>query len=554
MEGKINTHLFIMGLVTAILVSLITWLVFFNAFQNQVNADLKTDAQLIATSYDYITDDNNLKDFAKGQTRITLIKADGNVIFDSEKKSDENHLERSEIKDALQDGEGYSSRYSETTRTNTYYYAMKLSNGNILRVAKDADALNSVFTSILPYMILIFIMLLIMSLAIGFFLTKKIINPITKLSESVDDIGTDIDADDIYPELSPFITEIIAQKREIRYQLGKVEREKNKVAAIIQNMSEGMILLDLDKNILLMNEATKRIFNVGDVTLKHDSLLYISRDKDVNDCVDKALDGENSSLELMLNGRIYQMIANPVASQGEQIGVICLIIDITEKKEMESMRQEFTANVSHELKTPLTSISGYAEMIEAGIVKEEDIKNFAGRIRKESARLLSLISDIILLSRLDNSQKAEAIRKETVNLLTIAQKCADDIAVQAERQGVVVRVSGEEYIMRGNITLLTELVHNLCDNAVRYNRDKDGKVDITVGNGFIDVKDTGIGIPPEHRARIFERFYRVDKSRSKERGGTGLGLAIVKHICELYDAKIELKSSEGFGTEIKITF
>lgn len=554
MEGKINTHLFIMGLVTAILVSLITWLVFFNAFQNQVNADLKTDAQLIATSYDYITDDNNLKDFAKGQTRITLIKADGNVIFDSEKKSDENHLERSEIKDALQDGEGYSSRYSETTRTNTYYYAMKLSNGNILRVAKDADALNSVFTSILPYMILIFIMLLIMSLAIGFFLTKKIINPITKLSESVDDIGTDIDADDIYPELSPFITEIIAQKREIRYQLGKVEREKNKVAAIIQNMSEGMILLDLDKNILLMNEATKRIFNVGDVNLKHDSLLYISRDKDVNDCVDKALDGENSSLELMLNGRIYQMIANPVASQGEQIGVICLIIDITEKKEMESMRQEFTANVSHELKTPLTSISGYAEMIEAGIVKEEDIKNFAGRIRKESARLLSLISDIILLSRLDNSQKAEAIRKETVNLLTIAQKCADDIAVQAERQGVVVRVSGEEYIMRGNITLLTELVQNLCDNAVRYNRDKDGKVDITVGNGFIDVKDTGIGIPPEHRARIFERFYRVDKSRSKERGGTGLGLAIVKHICELYDAKIELKSSEGFGTEIKITF
>lgn len=554
MEGKINTHLFIMGLVTAILVSLITWLVFFNAFQNQVNADLKTDAQLIATSYDYITDDNNLKDFAKGQTRITLIKADGNVIFDSEKKSDENHLERSEIKDALQDGEGYSSRYSETTRTNTYYYAMKLSNGNILRVAKDADALNSVFTSILPYMILIFIMLLIMSLVIGFFLTKKIINPITKLSESVDDIGTDIDADDIYPELSPFITEIIAQKREIRYQLGKVEREKNKVAAIIQNMSEGMILLDLDKNILLMNEATKRIFNVGDVTLKHDSLLYISRDKDVNDCVDKALDGENSSLELMLNGRIYQMIANPVASQGEQIGVICLIIDITEKKEMESMRQEFTANVSHELKTPLTSISGYAEMIEAGIVKEEDIKNFAGRIRKESARLLSLISDIILLSRLDNSQKAEAIRKETVNLLTIAQKCADDIAVQAERQGVVVRVSGEEYIMRGNITLLTELVQNLCDNAVRYNRDKDGKVDITVGNGFIDVKDTGIGIPPEHRARIFERFYRVDKSRSKERGGTGLGLAIVKHICELYDAKIELKSSEGFGTEIKITF
>lgn len=554
LEGKINTHLFIMGLVTAILVSIITWLVFFNAFQNQVNDDLKTDAQIIATSYEYISDNSKLKDFAKGQMRITLINDEGKVIFDSEKKSDENHLERSEVQVALQDDEGYSLRYSETTDNNTYYYAIKLSDGNILRVSKDADALNSVFTSILPYMILIFIILLIMSLAIGFLLTKKIIKPITKLSESVDDIGTDIDADDIYPELSPFITEIIAQKREIRYHLGKVEREKNKVAAIIQNMAEGMILLDLDKNILLMNEATKRIFNVGEVNLKHDSLLYISRDKDVNDCVDKAIEGENSSIELMLNGRIYQIIANPVASQGEQVGVICLIIDITEKKEMESMRQEFTANVSHELKTPLTSISGYAEMIEAGIVKEEDIKNFAGRIRKESARLLSLIGDIILLSSLDNSQRIETARKEAVDLLTIAQKCADDIAVQAEKQGVTVKVSGESYVMRGNITLLTELVQNLCDNAVRYNRDRDGKVDITVGNGFIAVKDTGIGIPPEHRARIFERFYRVDKSRSKERGGTGLGLAIVKHICELYDAKIDLKSSEGFGTEIKITF
>lgn len=553
MEGKINTHLFIMGLVTAVLVSVITWLVFFNAFQSQITEDLKADTQLIAESYGYLSDADELENFAKGQMRITLIESDGSVIFDSEKISDENHLEREEVKAALQSGEGYSSRRSETTGVNTYYCAVKLSNGSILRVAKDADALNSAFTSILPYMIFVFLMLLILSLAIGFFLTKKIIKPITKLSESVDDIG-DVDSEDIYPELSPFITEIISQKREIRYQLGKVEREKNKAAAIIQNMAEGMILLDLDKNILSMNEAVRRIFNVGEVNLKHDSLLYISRDKDVNDCVDRALDGENSTLELMLGGRIYHMMANPVASQGEQIGVICIIIDVTEKREIESMRQEFTANVSHELKTPLTSISGYAEMIEAGIVKQEDIKSFAGRIRKESARLLSLISDIILLSRLDNSKKSEAIRKEEVDLFEVARKCTDDIAVQAEKQGVSVELEGESYVMPGNATLLTELVQNLCDNAVRYNRDKDGKVTVTVGDGFIDVKDTGIGIPPEHRARVFERFYRVDKSRSKERGGTGLGLAIVKHICELYGAKIDLKSSEGFGTDIRISF
>lgn len=543
-----------MGLVTAVLVSIIASFIFFNAFQNQVNTDLKTDAKLIATSYKYLSDDEDLQNFADSQTRITLIESDGNVIFDSEKPSSENHIERSEIQAALQNGEGYSIRHSKTTNTNTYYYAMKLDNGNILRVAKDADALNSVFTNLLPYVIFVFLALLILSLAIGSFLTKKIIKPITKLSESVDDIGPEIDDEDIYPELSPFITEIIAQKREIRYQLGKVEREKNKVAAIIQNMSEGMIFLDLDKNILLMNEATNRIFNVGTINFKHDSLLYISRDKDVNACVDKALNGENSSLELMLNGRIYQMIVNPVASQGEQIGVICLIIDITEKKEIESMKQEFTANVSHELKTPLTSISGYAEMIEVGIVKEDDIKKFAGRIRKESARLLSLINDIILLSRLDDSRRVEAVYKEKVDLFAIAQKCAEEISVQAEKQGVTVNVSGESYIMDGNSTLLTELVQNLCDNAVRYNREKNGKVDIVVGKGFVDVKDTGIGIPPEHRSRVFERFYRVDKSRSKERGGTGLGLAIVKHICELYNAKIDLKSTENFGTEIRITF
>lgn len=554
MEGKINTQLFIMGLVSAVLVSIITSFMFFNTFQNQINADLKADAEIIAKSYEYLSENGDLQDFAESSIRITLIRSDGSVIFDSEKMSDENHIERDEVKNALGNGEGYSVRRSSTTNINTYYYAIKLSNGNILRVAKDADALNSMFTSLLPYTIFVFLALLILSLAIGSILTKKIIKPITKLSESVDDIGSEIDDEDIYPELVPFITEIIAQKREIRYQLGKVEREKNKVAAIIQNMSEGMILLDLDKNVLLMNEATKKIFDVGEISLKHDSLLYISRDKDVNDCVDKALEGENSSIEIMLDGRIYQIIANPVASHGEQIGVICLIIDITEKKEIESMRQEFTANVSHELKTPLTSISGYAEMIEAGIVKEEDIKNFAGRIRKESARLLSLISDIILLSRLDDSQREEAVHKETVDLLRIAQKCADEISVQAEKQGVTVTVSGENCIMNGNITLLTELIQNLCDNAVRYNREKDGRVDITVGKNFIDVKDTGIGIPPEHRSRIFERFYRVDKSRSKERGGTGLGLAIVKHICELYNAKIELKSTENFGTEIKVIF
>lgn len=554
MEGKINTQLFIMGLVSAVLVSIITSFMFFNTFQNQINADLKADAEIIAKSYEYLSENGDLQDFAESSIRITLIRSDGSVIFDSEKMSDENHIERDEVKNALGNGEGYSVRRSSTTNINTYYYAIKLSNGNILRVAKDADALNSMFTSLLPYTIFVFLALLILSLAIGSILTKKIIKPITKLSESVDDIGSEIDDEDIYPELVPFITEIIAQKREIRYQLGKVEREKNKVAAIIQNMSEGMILLDLDKNVLLMNEATKKIFDVGEISLKHDSLLYISRDKDVNDCVDKALEGENSSIEIMLDGRIYQIIANPVASHGEQIGVICLIIDITEKKEIESMRQEFTANVSHELKTPLTSISGYAEMIEAGIVKEEDIKNFAGRIRKESARLLSLISDIILLSRLDDSQREEAVHKETVDLLGIAQKCADEISVQAEKQGVTVTVSGENCIMNGNTTLLTELIQNLCDNAVRYNREKDGRVDITVGKNFIDVKDTGIGIPPEHRSRIFERFYRVDKSRSKERGGTGLGLAIVKHICELYNAKIELKSTENFGTEIKVIF
>lgn len=554
MENKINIHLFVMGIITAILVAITTSFAFYGAFRNQMMSNLKTDAELIAESYNYFSNDSELQYFVKSGMRITLIMTDGTVSFDSEKLSSENHLERPEIKSAIETGEGYATRVSDTTGTDTYYYAKKLESGAILRVAKDADSLHNVFANLLPYVILIFLMLLILSLAIGFFLTKKIIKPITELSESIDNISHEIEDNDIYPELAPFITEIIAQKREIRYQLGKVEREKNKLTAIIQNMSEGMILLDLEKNVLLTNESTKRIFHLGNIDLKYDSILYISRDKDFIHCIDKALDGENSSFELMLDGRIYQMIANPVASQGSQIGVICLVIDITEKKEIDNMRQEFTANVSHELKTPLTSISGYAEIIETGLAKQEDIQSFAGKIRKESARLLSLISDIIFLSHLDDNRRSEAIHSEKVDLLKIAKKCAEDIAAQAKKNDITVTVSGESYVMDGNITLISELVQNLCDNAVRYNREKNGKVDITVGDAFISVKDTGIGIPAEHRSRIFERFYRVDKSRSKERGGTGLGLAIVKHICEQYGAKIELKSKENIGTEIKIIF
>ena len=388
---------------------------------------------------------------------------------------------------------------------------------------------------LLGVIILVFILCYILSKRS----TKKIIAPIENLESNAD--GTQ------YEELSSISRTISSQQKQISKQITRLQLEKDRIDTLIQNMSEGFIMLDMDKNMLMCNHSASKYLGTDSEGTVGESLISFSRNEVLCECVDKAFDGERSSNEGSINGRVLQIIASPVYSNSEQKGVICLIIDVSAKRKAEKMRREFTANVTHELKTPLTSISGYAEIIESGIAAPEDIERFAGKIHKESGRLLSLIGDIIELSELDENTRPA--NYDEVDLSGLSREVAEDLHTNANKHEVEIKVNAaEKVLINGNRNQLYELVYNLCDNAIRYNR-KGGSVTVTVKkdgeNAFLSVADTGIGIPVKHQKRVFERFYRVDKSRSKETGGTGLGLAIVKHIAERHDGTITLKSNEN---------
>ncbi len=367
------------------------------------------------------------------------------------------------------------------------------------------------------------------------------------------------DAEDTsdYPELKPFFEMMNAQQREIEHQLARVAKEKNRLSTIINNMDEGLIILDNDLNVIMLNHSAYSWlgseFSRGECAGKHISKVCTSQE--ICDAIEKA-----DQTNLTIGGRHLQIHVNNVVSSAEQVGRIGLLLDVTERYEIDRIKQEFTANVSHELKTPLTSISGYAELIGSGMAKGDDAQNFAGRIHRESTRLLALISDIIKLSRLDEGSDSDNF--EMVDLLTVARECKDVLEISAGQTGVTVNVSGESCFVKGSPSQLTELVYNLIDNGIRYNR-RGGEVNVTVcrsadmddaSNAVLTVSDTGIGIAKEHQLRVFERFYRVDKSRSKETGGTGLGLAIVKHVAERHSARLELESTVGKGSTIRVVF
>lgn len=358
-----------------------------------------------------------------------------------------------------------------------------------------------------------------------------------------------------YPELAPFFEMMNAQQREIEHQLARVAKEKNRLSTIINNMDEGLIILDNDLRVIMLNESAYSWLGSSvprsECTGKHITKICASRE--ICECIERA-----DHVNLTLDGRHLQLHVNHVVSSAEQVGRIGLLLDVTERNEIDRIKQEFTANVSHELKTPLTSISGYAELIESGMASGEDVPNFAGRIRRESVRMLALISDILKLSKLDEKSKSDSF--ESVDLYEIACECGDVLEISAKKNDITVSVEGESLFIMGNPGELTELIYNLIDNGIRYNR-HGGKVYVKIDGSdndnvlaMLTVSDTGIGIAKEHQGRVFERFYRVDKSRSKETGGTGLGLAIVKHVAERHNAKIELDSREGEGTTIRVEF
>lgn len=483
-------------------------------------------------------------------TRLTLIGADGMPAFDSLEDASlmESHLDRPEVEQALALGKGSDTRLSQTLGQQTYYYAIRLQDGSVLRMSGTVDSVFATMSRFLPVLLLIWALTALVTMAVAKVRTDKLVAPLNNL-----DLKQPLE-NDVYEELSPLLSRIDAQNRQIDRQLEKLREKQEEFTAITENMKEALILVNKNALVISMNRTAQRIFHVKAEECLERHVLVINRNGCIREAVEQALGGASVERELSLNGRCYSVFANPVYFEGGLQGAVMLVLDMTEKKHAERLRQEFTANVSHELKTPLMSISGYAELMKNDMVKQEDMARFADTIFKEAGRLTRLVEDIIKLSRLDEGRLTRDF--EEVELLSLAQTVAERLAGTAAQKSVRISVDGEAAVMRGVRQVLEEIVYNLTDNAIKYNVDG-GSVDIRVKRlpaekAEVMVTDTGIGIPEESRERVFERFYRVDKSHSRQTGGTGLGLSIVKHGVALHHGEISLESTVGKGTEVRV--
>ena len=560
MERKIFLSLLMTGVVSVLLTAVVALTALFIFIENRVYNELQSDADLIIAALDStegMTLFDNIDEVDR--CRITLISPEGQVLYDNYANVDGlgSHLNRPEIIGALEKGSSYGRHSSETFGEILYYYAIRLDDGNILRVSLSSDQSFTIFLGTAIMTLLISGGLIAVGIFLSSRLTMKITAPVRRLAANIGDDTLEEAHNRIYPEFKPLVDKRRHRQLEIKRQLARVEKEKNRLATIINNMDEGLLLLDNSFNIIMLNESACRLLGsrLSRFECTGKPIAEVCPLDEVKSCIENA-----DSINLTINGRYLQLHVNQVMASAEEVGRIGLILDITERSEIERIKQEFTANVSHELKTPLTSISGYAELIESGMATGDDIILFAGRIRRESARMLTLISDIIKLSQLDEESDHENF--EPVDLHTICEECMDILDISAKRHNVSLLLEGETCELLASPSELTELVYNLIDNAIRYNR-PGGKVDIKVESGMsgypegtvmLTVADTGIGIAKEHTGRVFERFYRVDKSRSKATGGTGLGLAIVKHVAERHGAKLTLDSELNVGTTVRVIF
>lgn len=485
--------------------------------------------------------------------RVTWIAADGTVKYDnrSNPKTMENHADRQEVREAMENDSGTSVRRSSTLSEHTMYYAKRLSDGTVLRLSMSQRSVLFLMGGMLSPLVFIFLAACLLAGVLSYRVSKKIVKPLSEIDlKHPEQVET-------YDELSPFLQRIAAQNREIDARMAEIRKQQQEFSMITENMSEGLFVVDRNYQILSYNKSAMQIFGM-DPGQEHENLLAVNRSEGFRNAVDSALKGRHTQENLELNGRVYQIIANAVCQPDfaeDMVGAVILVLDVTEKEAQEQYRREFTANVSHELKTPLTSISGIAEIIRNGIVKPEDIPHFAGKIYDESQRLITLIGDIIKLSRLDENQVP--MERETVDMLEMARDVVQQLSSVARKSGVTLVANGTHGQVQGVRQVLGEMVYNLCENAVKYNR-AGGRVWVDVqqvaDHVVLRVKDTGIGIPAAEQGRIFERFYRVDKSHSKAVGGTGLGLSIVKHGAALHHATISVSSEPEQGTEITLTF
>lgn len=491
-----------------------------------------------------------LKNLKIEDHRVTWIGTDGKVLYDNRSDAGEmeNHFEREEVKEALSEGYGASSRYSSTLMQRYLYGAKRLPDGTVIRLSVAQNSLFLLTLGMLqPILVLCFIAV-ILSAFLASRLSKKIVQPLNELN-----LDRPLDNDG-YDELSPLLRRIDTQQKEIERQSEELTQKQKELEVMTSAMSEGIVLLNHHGTILSINQAAAQMLGTDRSCIGED-IVSVNRSVELVDLLNQAKVGKHSEKILELENARYQMMASPVISSGAVFGIVLLVLDVTEKEKAEQLRREFTANVSHELKTPLHTISGSAELLANGMVKPEDIPDFSNRIYSEAQRMIQLVEDIIRLSHLDEG--AEDMKWETVDVYTVAEESINSLSDKAASAGIKLALTGEAVSIHGVKQLLREIISNLCDNAIKYNH-KGGSVTVEVKDigdfATVSVSDTGIGIPAEHQSRIFERFYRVDKSHSKEIGGTGLGLSIVKHAAKLHHAEIALHSVVDQGTEITIQF
>ncbi len=523
--------------------------VLYDYFSGSQENQLKTQTDLAAQGIEH-EGSSYFDGLDSEELRITWIDKNGKVLFDNktDASSMENHLEREEVRQAVENGYGKSSRYSETLTEKSLYSAKKLSDGSVLRLSVSQYSVLTLFLGMLRPVLIIALLAVVLALLLAYRLSKNIVTPLNKLN-----LDSPL-SNKVYEELSPLLKRMDAQQRQLKHQSEELKRKREEFETATENMSEGLIILNEKGVILSINRAAAKMLGLSEDSVGKD-IFSEKTSVNLKEPTQIALSGKNKEEVFALRDGNCQLLANPVSTDGKVTGAALLVLDVTEKERAEQMRREFTANVSHELKTPLQTISGYAELLANGMVADKDKTAFSEKIYAEAQRMIRLIEDIIKLSNLDEG--AVELTRETVDLYVTAENTVRSLLPAAKKANVTLSLNGENAEIYGIPQLLTAVVYNLCDNAIKYNKGG-GTVFVNVKNNaeniVLSVRDTGIGIPKEQQERIFERFYRVDKSHSKEVGGTGLGLSIVKHAAKLHDAKITLESEVGKGTEITVIF
>ena len=548
MTGKILRISYLVAISALLASALLFFGVMYRDYEDGAFARLRAEEAAIAQGLGAVGSDY-FDSFAPDD-RVTWIAANGTVLYDSAAPAQllESHADREEIDHALQTGEAQTSRYSKTLLQRTFYYAKLLEGGTVLRVSCTQNSLPAMILMLLTPFLWVATLVLILCGVLSYRLARQITKPLNAINP---DNPAPLPS---YPELTPLFDKLREQNRTIGKQMNELQLRQREFTAITENMREGFLLVDCKMHVLSSNHSALEV--LGGRELKPGCLLYDAEcSQEIFDAVDTALSGSHAELLLTIDETSWQVLANPVVASGQVAGAVVLFMDVTEREQRERLRREFSANVSHELKTPLTSISGFAELMKEGLVPPEKIPEFSGDIYKESLRLIGLVNDIIQLSRLD--ENSTQFQRAPVDLYDLCAQSIERLSPVAARQSVTLALTGEHAEIEGVEQLLKEMIYNLLDNAIKYNV-PGGSVTASVrksaGRTILSVSDTGIGIPYAHQPRVFERFYRVDKSHSKEVGGTGLGLSIVRHAAQYHGARLELKSQPGKGTTITVTF